>query len=96
MRISYIIVSLFFLLFIYFFNQICACLSCRSDAPKTEKQKRNLSDSEDDKCETILESSHPPKQQSMELQKLKANCKPEDLLKLKQKCEVRRSIIMLV
>ncbi|XP_065213083.1 uncharacterized protein LOC135840457 [Planococcus citri] len=57
----------------------------KSEAPKTTNfQENNYTEN---KCETLVDSVIPPRQRFVELQKLKANCKAEDLLKLKHKCE---------
>uniref|UniRef100_A0A023EWL9 C2H2-type domain-containing protein n=1 Tax=Triatoma infestans TaxID=30076 RepID=A0A023EWL9_TRIIF len=59
--------------------------SCaRSDAPLGEGDSSNSSDV----CDNLVDSSVPPKQRISELQRLKANCKPEILQKLKTRCEM--------
>ena len=60
--------------------------SSRSEAPVTFGKTENATDS----CgNNFVDSSRPQKQTASELQKLKANCKPEQLLKLRTRCEVR-------
>ncbi|KAK7573877.1 hypothetical protein V9T40_011068 [Parthenolecanium corni] len=58
----------------------------KSEAPqgKGDHESENRTTS---RCETLVDSVLPPRQRFVELQKLKANCKAEDLLKLKVKCE---------
>lgn len=63
------------------------CREIRSEAPKPADNREN--NYTENKCETLVDSAVPPRQRFVELQKLKSNCKAEDLLKLKQKCEVR-------
>lgn len=62
----------------------------RSEAPPTTPTETDNITA--DVCDnTLLDSSVPPKQQRLsELQKLKANCKPEELQKLKTRCEVSK------
>jgi len=57
----------------------------RSDAPPSDSDNNTA-----DVCDNnLVDSSVPPKHQRLsELQKLKANCKPEELQKLKFRCEV--------
>ncbi|XP_046675605.1 uncharacterized protein LOC124364292 isoform X1 [Homalodisca vitripennis] len=56
----------------------------RSAAPPSDTENNTA-----DVCDNLLDSSVPPKHQRIsELQKLKANCKPEELQKLKIRCEV--------
>lgn len=64
----------------------------RSEAPqgKGDHESENRTTS---RCETLVDSVLPPRQRFVELQKLKANCKAEDLLKLKVKCEVSRVMV---
>ncbi|CAH0771146.1 unnamed protein product [Bemisia tabaci] len=57
----------------------------RSEAPVTFGKPENATDS----CgNNLVDSSRPQKQTASELQKLKANCKPEQLLKLRTRCEM--------
>lgn len=67
-----------------------------SQTDKDQSNSNTPGDSEngtDNVCENLVDSSLPPtdkKQERLsELQKLKANCKPEELQKLKIRCEVR-------
>lgn len=59
----------------------------RSDTPPSPSDTENNTA---DVCDNnMVDSSVPPKQQRLsELQKLKANCKPEELQRLKIRCEV--------
>lgn len=60
----------------------------RSEAPPATNSDNDNNTS--DICDNnLIDSSVPPKHQRLsELQKLKANCKPEELQKLKTRCEV--------
>ncbi|XP_075212968.1 uncharacterized protein LOC142319504 isoform X4 [Lycorma delicatula] len=59
----------------------------RSEAPHTSSSAENTSS---DVCDNnLVNSASPPKHHRLsELQKLKANCKPEELQKLKTRCEI--------
>ncbi|KAL1124370.1 hypothetical protein AAG570_000999, partial [Ranatra chinensis] len=62
-----------------------ASRSCaRVDAPQSETNTNTTGDI----CDNLIDSSVPPKQRISELQRLKANCKPEILQKLKIRCEM--------
>ncbi|XP_014293372.1 uncharacterized protein [Halyomorpha halys] len=59
--------------------------SCaRSDAPQAEGDINSTADI----CDNLVDSSVPPKHRISELQRLKANCKPDILQKLKTRCEI--------
>lgn len=66
----------------------------RTDAPSSSSSSSSASAESDnntaDTCDNnLVDSAVPPKHQRLsELQKLKANCKPEELQKLKTRCEV--------
>lgn len=59
----------------------------RSDTPPSDTENNTA-----DVCDNnMVDSSVPPKQQRLsELQKLKANCKSEELQRLKIRCEVSK------
>lgn len=64
----------------------------RSDAPSSSSSSSSA-DSDNNTADTcdnnLVDSTVPPKHQRLsELQRLKANCKPEELQKLKTRCEV--------
>lgn len=60
----------------------------RTEAPTTPTPAETENNTAD-VCDNMLDSTVPPKHQRIsELQKLKANCKPEELQKLKIRCEV--------
>lgn len=82
-------------------NQLFTFFQTSTKREKVE-ERNNSPDSGDgdvnntkDTCDNndLVDSALPPsdkKQRMHEFQKLKANCKPEELLKLKQRCEVNK------
>ncbi|KAI5737736.1 hypothetical protein M8J76_016308 [Diaphorina citri] len=66
----------------------------RSEAPSNSNQDGEGNAT----CDNLVDSSVPPKQRTNDVQKLKANCRPDQLFKLKQRCEalVRDCILGLL